>query len=338
MSSRVFAYNIDPPYQKHSTQSQDTSFDMHADCGWSGSEGDESYIYPETAQTSVESISGDYREGYNDAAYYPNVQNSFHPATSITTYPQSVPQHAMQRVASSSSSVYDNPLSFAHTAGQSYHHDDPLSYPRVEDEDSNMVFTDDSCDDMITNDEEIFYDDGGSPGSVWLPEINQYQNQHIPLNGFNTSAEHFGWPGNPAATRAQEFGIWTKEMQYAYAQRPPDEAFFQHWFEGISTQDPSGYYPSYPVGAGDSSYYPTYLSAHTRNTPSDFTSSESPLSPLEFEKWQPDVSPAIPVGSLPAVTSSSILPEPIIHAPRPTRTIDSAFFERLLVASEASKD
>lgn len=291
------------------------------DYGSLSSENDESYIYPKIAQTSVESISGDYREGYNDATYYTNVQNSFHPTTSITY--QHFPQHAMQPFVSSSSS-------FTYAAGPAYYDDDPLSDSHyLEDQDSNMVYLDNSPDDMDTGSGEMFYNEDGSPGAVWMPEMNQ----HV-WNGFDASAEH-GWPSSAAATRTETLRNWTKQIQDACTQQPADETLSQQRFEwrGIIPQDPSGYRPPYSVEVGDSYYYPTHLSFDTRNTPSDFTSSESPLSPLELETCQTDVLSAVPVGSLStAEASSSLLPEPIIHAPRPTRTIDSSFFERLAEA------
>ncbi|KAJ4468572.1 hypothetical protein C8R41DRAFT_925382 [Lentinula lateritia] len=348
-------------YHFYPTQYQRTSLDMHTlhysyagdgntiaessygaeDCSWSesGSEGGE-YVYSNNGQPMDGSITGDYRQPYNEYVYshhYPNsgvstTQSSFLPGAS-TSYSPITPQFEAQSVTSSNISS-----SFMHAIGQPPSYDSPsLSYSCAEEEKSNMMFADTLCDDMIPDDAETYHDVNDSPGGVWMPEMNQ----DIVFVQPNTFPENYE---AASTSRPEESGFWTKEMQYPHMQQTPDEALLQQWVISSNPQDPSAYYHSYPAGIGCS--YPTHLSADTSNTPSDFTSSESPLSPLEFETCHSDVSSTISpdahLAPLPAFTSSSVLPArnlpPIIHAPRPTRTIDSTYFERLIAASEISND
>ncbi|KAF9075051.1 hypothetical protein BDP27DRAFT_1316402 [Rhodocollybia butyracea] len=334
MSSRFYAYSSDSHTQQYSpTQhpvlpaNYSDAVDEHS-VGYSyGAQGfardqlksNESYPYPNVTQPILnESSYDDFRHGYSEPVNShhpvpPSVRTSFQ--TSNAIYSQFPPQVEMQATSSS-------PPSFLPTA--QYHYES-LSYPRVVEDHSNLTqaFT---PGDIIMGDEEPYYDDNycNSSGGMWMPE--------------NKTPSTDTWPDSPVVAGTEELDVWTK-MQYPYAQ-PPPEGLFQQWYHGIGAQDSSGYYPSYPTGV-DSSLYSTHLSADMRNTPSDFTSSESPLSPLDIETYQSNVasttSPDTSLFPLPAFTASSVLPAlPIIHAPRPTRTIDSAYFERLISGSRVS--
>ncbi|KAJ3895776.1 hypothetical protein GG344DRAFT_72779 [Lentinula edodes] len=346
------------------TQYQGTSLDMHTlhysyagdgdtiaetsygaeDCSWSrsGSEGGE-YVYSNNGQPTDESMTGDYRQPYNEYLYshhYPNsgmstTQSSSLPVAS-TSYSPITPQFEAQSQSVTSSTISS---SFMHATGQSPSYDSPsLSYSCAEEVKCNIMFADTSCDYMIPDNAETYHDVNDTPGGVWMPEMNQ----NIAFVQSNTFPENYE---AAAASRPEGSGFWTKEMQYPHMQQTPNEALLQQWLISSNLQDPSAYYHSYPAGIG--CLYPTHLSADTSNTPSDFTSSESPLSPLEFETCHSDVSSTISpdahLAPLPAFTSSSVLPARnllpiIIHAPRPTRTIDSTYFERLIAASEISND
>ncbi|KAJ4485611.1 hypothetical protein J3R30DRAFT_3696989 [Lentinula aciculospora] len=368
MSSRVFAYGDDAhTYQIPPTQFQDTSHDPQAaynsngvdeyavaqscydtqDFAWSGSEADE-YVYTQCAHPTDDSMSGDYHQPYKEDVYshhYPipgisAPQSPFLPtaSTSYSLYTPYTPQFSMPIASSSNIASSFPPETTQSPYYDGYH--DSMSYSRVEQGEFKSLYTNTSRDDMITDDGEAYYNDNGSPGGVWMPEMSQ-NIADGPLAG-NLSAA--------ATSSSDEVGVWTKKMQYAHSQQlAPDKALLHQWFEDTNpqnTQDPSAYYPYYPsYPAGIDCSYPTHLSADTRNTPSDFTSSESPLSPLEFETCQSDVSSTISpdtrLAPLPALTSSLVIlaqNPPIIHAPRPTRTIDSTYFEQLIATSEISND
>ncbi|KIK70471.1 hypothetical protein GYMLUDRAFT_65705 [Collybiopsis luxurians FD-317 M1] len=304
------------------------------DSGWSGSEGSESYVHLDIAQSTHESVSGDYCQAYNQASYPQPFTNSTLSAVhspSATHYPQLTPQFEIQPEASSSSSFFMPTSSsyFAHTiARESTYYDDSLSYPHIVEDHPATISP---RDDMAPCDAESYYDDGDLPESWWKPETSEQSASYAFLQPTST-----GWFNHAATIETVQLEHWTKKTQHVHAQPPLTATFYRDWYEGNYIQDPNnGYYPCYPNATAGSSYYSAHLSDDMRNTPSDFTSSESPLSPLEYE--------ACPGSSVSSTVSPDALAPPptppsslIIHAPRPTRTIDSAHFQRLIAASDVS--
>ncbi|KAJ3797699.1 hypothetical protein GGU11DRAFT_52169 [Lentinula aff. detonsa] len=349
MASRVFADDNDTySYQVPLTQCQETSFSMRTthnpnivdehtvteyyygprDYTWSDSEGSECQ---EIAYPLDGNMSSDYRPPYDQECGY----SHHHPKPDISAV-----RSSLLPIASTSYSPYtpqieitSSPTFTSSLIGHSPYYDEyeSLSYPREGEEESDMMFTNGTLHDGV------YYNTNEFAGGVWVPETCQ----NFAFVQPNTCAEDFG---TASASISEELGSWTKEMQYAHTQQTTDEALLQEWFKDLNPQDPSAYYPSYPAGIGYS--YSTHLSTDTSNTPSDFTS-ESPLSPLEFETCHSDLSSTISPDThlaplLPPFTSSSVLPAqtllPIIHAPRPTRSIDSSYLKRLIAASEIPKD
>jgi hypothetical protein len=334
-------YNVDshsyqiPPFKSQKLDMQAVlspnhsgAVDEHIACsaqnyGWSGIE---DHGHSELCLTE-ENVSDGYCQVYNDTAYpdhYTNspispVQNPFLSRMSPSYYSQ----YEIQPTASSSSSSWSTSPDLSSFAGMQYY-GDSLFYR----EDPDIMYTDGGRGDTLAGEIEPYYDDDDDPpGRVWIPELNP--------DGFvqpDGSAEDYAWLDHAAITGTEG---WAKED---HIQKPCDSELPYHYWDEAQ----EGYYASYPNGPASSSYYATHLSSGVRNTPSDFTSSESPLSPLEFEISPPDLSLTLSSDTpLPPLPTFSLPPQqpfpPIIHAPRPTRTIDSASLERLLNTPELAR-
>ncbi|KAJ3762169.1 hypothetical protein EV360DRAFT_67248 [Lentinula raphanica] len=339
----------DSPLQHHETRATDehtvaeTYYPVLSDFyTWLGSECGE-FVYPQgNTQSSDENTLTEYSTpSYNQQEgvyshhhhHHPDpgftaAQSSFCPTPSTSYSPHS-PQFKISispstSITSSSGNSYENCYSFD-------------LFPLCSQKDKGEEKIDIPFSNLSPHDGAYYTPDDRS-GVFWMSEMNES------FERTNTCAEDSVIAKAP---RSEELDVWTKDKQWA--QQISGEEELQKWIEEMigptGPQDPSDCYPFYPGGLGCS--FATNLSANTAsNTPSDFTSSDSPLTPLELEAYYADITSTISptnsqMVSLPALASSlkSVLPAqttvPIIHAPRPMHMIDSSYFERLIAAYDS---
>ncbi|KAF5392626.1 hypothetical protein D9757_002239 [Collybiopsis confluens] len=332
-----------------------SSFDAQ-DSGRPRSEGNVSYVDTKFAQSTDEYISGDFYPPCDEAtthlhSFTDSAASTFlsSPATTTNCLPQLMPlvmnmSSASSRSPSSSSSFMhphtSSPFDSVYAAEEYCDYTMPYYSHAMEGDQGDVSL---SCIDTGSCDGESYYDNRDSLESLWVPGDNNYRPHH------QAASHPFLWPNTSAswfAAETQEPQYWTKESHDAHV-----EQHLSVGNQGNCMQHPEsgGYYASssYPDETGAGSYYPTYWTGDMRNTPSDFTrTSESPLSPLEFESCGSDISSTIAPAALlldptPHSNSSAstldFSPPPpplVIHAPRPTSTMDSAYFARLLASAD----